>query len=55
MSAAVILDEAKGVKLIEWPSYLYPSYQIIFVQDVGWNRDKFLELYRFGNTLFLTN
>lgn len=35
MSAAMILDEAKGVKLIEWPSYLYPSYQIIFVQDVG--------------------
>lgn len=35
MSAAMILDEAKGIKLIEWPSYLYQSYQIIFVQDVG--------------------
>lgn len=31
----MILDEAKGIKLIEWPSYLYQSYQIIFVQDVG--------------------
>lgn len=35
MSAAMILDEAKGMELIEWPSYLYQSYQIIFVQDVG--------------------
>lgn len=53
----MILDEAKGIKLIEWPSYLYPSYQIIysFRMLLSFNRDKFLELYRFGNTLFLTN